>query len=61
MVDYSEGYLNLKELISDLWGALLRNDHKLARTICDCIVVEARLTKAQIGAQDNEVPNDGAQ
>lgn len=56
MVDYAEGYLNLKNLVNDLWGALVAGDHKLARTICDCIVVEARLTKAQIGAQD-----DGAQ
>ena len=51
MIDYSEGYLNLKKLIDDLWNAMLRDEAGQARVICDCIVVEARLTKAKIGAQ----------
>jgi hypothetical protein len=51
MTDYSEGYLNLKKLVGDLWEALNNGEHGQARVICDCIVVEARLTKAQIGAQ----------
>lgn len=51
MIDYSEGYLNLKKLIDDLWAAMLHNETGQARVICDCIVVEARLTKAKIGAQ----------
>lgn len=57
MTDYSEGYLNLKKLVGDLWQALNNNEHGQARVICDCIVVEARLTKAQIGAQ-TEKAND---
>jgi hypothetical protein len=51
MTDYSEGYLNLKTLVADLWAALMNNDLGQARVICDCIVVEARVTKAQIGVQ----------
>lgn len=51
MIDYSEGYLNLKRLVDDMWQAMLRHEYGQARVICDCIVVEARLTKAKIGAQ----------
>tara|TARA_R110000868_G_scaffold86778_3_gene243271 strand:- start:377 stop:556 length:180 start_codon:yes stop_codon:yes gene_type:complete len=54
MIDYSEGYLNLKKLVADLWDALNHGDPGQARVICDCIVVEARLTKAQIGAQQEQ-------
>jgi hypothetical protein len=55
MIDYSEGYLNLKRLVSDFWDAVLTNDTELAKTICDCIVVEARLTKAQLGVQQERM------
>lgn len=57
MIDYSEGYLNLKKLVADLWEAMNNGESGQARVICDCIVVEARLTKAKIGAQ-TETPHD---
>ena len=54
MIDYSEGYLNLKKLVADLWDAMNNGEAGQARVICDCIVVEARLTKAKIGAQQEQ-------
>jgi len=54
MIDYSEGYLNLKRFVFELYEAMQHNNSTLAREICDQIVVEARLTKAQIGAQGKD-------
>ena len=51
MVDYSEGYLNMKRLVDEVWKLILTNKFSEARALCDKIVVEARLTKAQIGVQ----------
>ena len=59
MVDYSEGYLELKRLVDEAWQLILdQNPGKEvaryaaeARALCDEIVVTARLTKAQIGVQ----------
>lgn len=55
MNDWAEGHHALKELVKDLYEAMLWQRTTNAREICDKIVVEARLTKAQIGAQsDNQ-------
>jgi hypothetical protein len=51
MVDYSEGYLELKRLVDEAWRLILEQRFAEARALCDEIVVTARLTKAQIGAQ----------
>jgi hypothetical protein len=51
MVDYSEGYLKIKQLVDQVWQLILEQRFAEARALCDEIVVEARLTKAQIGAQ----------
>jgi hypothetical protein len=51
MIDYSEGYLALKRLVDEVWDAILEQRYGDARALCDQIVVEARLTKAQVGAQ----------
>lgn len=51
MVDYSEGYLNLKQIVDEIWQALMDNDTTLARDRCAAAVVEARLLRHQIGIQ----------
>jgi soluble cytochrome b562 len=51
MVDYSEGYLELKQLVDKAWQLILDQKFAEARALCDEIVVTARLTKAQIGVQ----------
>ena len=51
MIDYSEGYLELKRLVDDVWQALLEQRYADARELCSDMVVTARLTRAQIGAQ----------
>jgi hypothetical protein len=51
MVDYSEGYLELKRLVDEAWQLILDQKFAEARALCDEIVVTARLTKAQIGVQ----------
>jgi hypothetical protein len=51
MVDYSQGYLELKRLVDEVWKLIQENKFGEARALCDEIVVTARLTKAQIGAQ----------
>lgn len=56
MIDYAEGYLELKASVEDLWQALMRKNYTEAREICDKIVVSARVTRAQIGAQFNNEP-----
>ena len=51
MVGYSEGYLELKRLVDKAWQLILDQKFAEARSLCDEIVVTARLTKAQIGVQ----------
>ena len=51
MVDYSEGYLNLKRMVDEIWQAIMENDTTRARDICAATVVEARLLRHQIGIQ----------
>lgn len=54
MIDYAEGYTELKRLVDAVWQAMIDQRFSDARALCDQIVVEARLTKAQIGAQTRE-------
>ena len=54
MIDYSEGYTELKRLVDEVWKAMVDQRFSDARALCDQIVVEARITKAQIGAQTRE-------
>lgn len=54
MIDYSEGYLELKKLVDDVWRAILKQRFVEARALCDDLVVTARLTKAQLGAQSRD-------
>jgi len=51
VVDYSGPYLELKRLTDQVWQAVLEQRFDDARDICDQAVVEARILKAQIGAQ----------
>lgn len=51
MIDWSEGHHKLKALSRELYEAMLSGQFEKARLICDEITVEARLTKAKIGAQ----------
>jgi hypothetical protein len=51
MVDYSEGYLQMKRLVDEVWALVLQKKYSEARALCDSIVVEARIVKAQIGVQ----------
>ena len=60
MVDYSEGYLEMKRQVDLVWKLLLENRFAEARAACDMVVVEARMTKAMIGAQrPKETGHDG--
>jgi soluble cytochrome b562 len=54
MVDYSEGYLEMKRQVDLVWKLLLENRFAEARAACDMVVVEARMTKAKIGAQHDD-------
>jgi hypothetical protein len=54
VVDYSEGYLNLKRMVDEIWQAILDNDTTRARDICAATVVEARLLRHQIGLQSEK-------
>lgn len=51
VVDYSEGYLNLKRMVDEIWQAIMENDMTRARDLCAATVVEARLLRHQIGIQ----------
>lgn len=52
MNDWAEGHHKLMKLVKDLYECMLWQEPDKAREICDEIVVTARLTKAQIGAQN---------
>lgn len=54
VVDYSEGYLNLKRMVDEIWQAIMANDMTRARDICAATVVEARLLRHQIGLQSEK-------
>lgn len=53
MIDWAEGHHVMKQLVSELYDAMLWHRTEEAKALCDRIVVEARLTKAQIGAQES--------
>ena len=52
MIDWIEGHITLNKMMKDLYAAMLVGDFKKATEICDEMIVEARLTKAKIGAQN---------
>ncbi len=52
MIDWAEGHHELKRLVSQLYEQMLTGNFKKAIETCDLIVVEARMTKAKIGTQD---------
>lgn len=54
MIDWAEGHHKLKALTKDLYEAMLIGQFDKARQICDEMIVEARLTKAKIGAQRDD-------
>ena len=61
MVDYSEGYLNLKRMVDEIWQAIMANDMGRARDICAATVVEARMLRHQIGIQSEGRYGGGGQ
>jgi hypothetical protein len=54
MIDWAEGHHEIKLLLADLYEAMLWGKHGEAMDACDRIIVEARLTKAMIGAQHDD-------
>jgi molecular chaperone DnaK (HSP70) len=54
MIDWSEGHHALKNLTHQLYEAMLSGQFDKARKICDEMIIEARLTKAKIGAQSDD-------
>lgn len=54
MIDYSEGYLLLQSLVKELYSACLKQNYAEARALCDQIVVNARMTRAQLSLQEKE-------
>ena len=61
VVDYSEGYLNLKRMVDEIWQAIMANDMARARDICAATVVEARMLRHQIGIQSEGRHGGGGQ
>lgn len=61
VVDYSEGYLNLKRMVDEIWQAIMANDLGRARDICAATVVEARMLRHQIGIQSEGRYGGGGQ
>jgi hypothetical protein len=51
MNDWAEGHHTIKELTRQMYEAMLTGNFKKAMELCDQIVVEARITRAKIGAQ----------
>jgi hypothetical protein len=51
MIDYSEGYTDMKRLVDDLWQALIHKRFDEATEVCNNIIAAARLTRAQIEIQ----------
>lgn len=54
MIDYSEGHWLLKTLVHEMYEACLKNDYAKAKEICDQIVVNARITRAQLTIQEQK-------
>lgn len=54
MIDWVEGHQKLRELTGRMYEAMLVGDFKKAIEICDEMIVETRLTRAQIGAQNEQ-------
>lgn len=59
MIDYSEGYLALKQRLDEFWKATLEKRYNDARRLCDEIVVEARLIKGQLKIQADKEERNG--
>lgn len=59
MIDYSEGYLALKQKLDVLWQATLEKRYNDARGLCDEIVVEARMIKGQLKIQADKEERNG--
>jgi len=53
MIDYSEGYLNLKRMVEELWTATNERNFMRARELCSDITVEARMLRNQLVIQDD--------
>lgn len=54
MIDWAEGHHELKRLVSQLYEQMLTGNFQKAIKTCDQIVVEARMTRAKIGAQSEQ-------
>ena len=54
MIDWAEGHHKIKALTQQLYEAMLCGQFEKARKICDEMIIEARLTKAKIGAQSDD-------
>lgn len=50
-VDYSGPYLELKQGVDAVWRAILEQRFRDARVLCDEIVAQSRLLRAQIAVQ----------
>jgi hypothetical protein len=51
VVDYSQLHLQLKAGVDAIWRAILEQRFSDARAMCDEMVVQSRLLKAQIAVQ----------
>lgn len=54
MIDWVEGHQKLRSLTAKMYEAMIIGDFKRAIEICDEMIVEVRLTRAQIGAQHED-------
>lgn len=54
MIDYSEGYTDMKCLVNELWEALIDKRFDEATEVCNNIIAAARLTRAQIEIQSRK-------
>ena len=54
MIDWAEGHHELKRLVSQMYEQMLTGNFQKAIETCDQIVVEARMTRAKIGAQSEQ-------
>jgi len=54
MIDWVEGHQKVRELTGKMYEAMLVGDFQKAIEICDEMIVEVRLTRAQIGAQHED-------
>lgn len=54
MIDWAEGHHKINALAKKLYEEMLTGNFKKAMQTCDEIVVEARLTRAKIGADNHD-------